>query len=754
MPRFFYDLQNLKAYLVFLNIVFIVHICLAFFEPRNLSDLNEYGLPAGVIGVEIMCIIIEFCDLSMQFYVMWTFKIQYPLLVKLGLSENSDKESKKNRFAPIILQLIVCVAIVIDFIITNTARKSIKYFFPLRPFLLLFRNTPVREEAKNFAKTLSIARDVFLLYILVVVVFASMGVLLFRRLLFTNGPQSSYVNFIRSVTSTFTFVNQADNFNEVVTPTYFVSAAYLIYWVVLSVFGMFFVLGLVIGQFQNGFKRLRDERRKRSLKKKRVGFLAAFALLDSDGSDQLDEEEFILFMKTLRNDIKSENIDNVFKQIMDAESEYTKTSTAQTHASSPIAQANYLSMNSSAPAASVNNDQMHHNRSHSRSSGVGGNFGTRGTSQSKSAAADANPSGPAKSLSLEVFVRSVERFFGVNLGEDDLNKLNMTRVEKVQTTLQFVVFERTWYRKLFQLVVLSNLFVVALYGLYDDEILLDAVMGIFVILYAVEIVLKLFAYGPKKFWYYSDFYHEDGSELQMMANRFDLLVTAVSFLAFVISRGIIMRFYFQPDEDQLRFVMTFPLLRFLSSIHRTRSLMFTLLNLIPKFLSIFVLLLIAYFIYAIIGVQLLSDKFSTVLQDRAPENNFDTLGNAMVSLYVMTLAQNWSDLMYAAVRVTGSFAVTWYFVSFLVLVSLVFTNVFIGVVLDAFQSVNQHGEGVDEKARENEKKAAGRTLLNKIKGISGSSGVNGSSSKADSLASPSNGVNRSTSASSHISLNG
>lgn len=41
----------------------------------------------------------------------------------------------------------------------------------------------------------------------------------------------------------------------------------------------------------------------------------------------------------------------------------------------------------------------------------------------------------------------------------------------------------------------------------------------------------------------------------------------------------------------------------------------------------------------------------------------------------LTLGQDWSEIMYSAIRVTGSFKISWYFVSFLVIVTLVFTNV-------------------------------------------------------------------------------
>lgn len=219
---------------------------------------------------------------------------------------------------------------------------------------------------------------------------------------------------------------------------------------------------------------------------------------------------------------------------------------------------------------------------------------------------------------------------------------------------------------------------------------------------------------------------------------------------------------FDDGEDSLRFVMTFPLLRLFILIESIRDLVFTLIlsvdgsffhvlsflsicvssffpfihpslpfllscpasrplhRMIPQFISVLILMFVLFMVYAVIGVWLFADEWSEVLQDEAPEGNFDTLSNAMLSLFQLLvgevspfffpfrsgslllglrrslshhfiflfffpLPQGWHELMYAGVLVKGGFGATWYFISFIIIVSMLFTNLFVGMVLNAFQ---------------------------------------------------------------------
>ena len=73
--------------------------------------------------------------------------------------------------------------------------------------------------------------------------------------------------------------------------------------------------------------------------------------------------------------------------------------------------------------------------------------------------------------------------------------------------------------------------------------------------------------------------------------------------------------------------------------------------------------------------------------------NFDNVGNAMLTLFEISTTEGWVDVMYAAVDATGidmqpirdySAAWVWFFVAFMVVGSFFVMNLFVGVIIDNF----------------------------------------------------------------------
>ena len=73
--------------------------------------------------------------------------------------------------------------------------------------------------------------------------------------------------------------------------------------------------------------------------------------------------------------------------------------------------------------------------------------------------------------------------------------------------------------------------------------------------------------------------------------------------------------YFNPQNDGLRFVMTFPILRAFTAIRRIRLLLFTLIGLVPSVSSVLALLVVVFLFYGQLGVFLFEGKL-TILQVR------------------------------------------------------------------------------------------------------------------------------------------
>ena len=105
-----------------------------------------------------------------------------------------------------------------------------------------------------------------------------------------------------------------------------------------------------------------------------------------------------------------------------------------------------------------------------------------------------------------------------------------------------------------------------------------------------------------------------------------------------------------------------------------------------------------------IGVRLLAGKFELVLASHAPKSTFDNLPDAILTLFQLlvgevcgaspislsfsvsftfTLIQGWHDVMYTSIKVS-SWNTSWFFISYIILVNLLFTYVLIYIIFQAF----------------------------------------------------------------------
>jgi len=236
------------------------------------------------------------------------------------------------------------------------------------------------------------------------------------------------------------------------------------------------------------------------------------------------------------------------------------------------------------------------------------------------------------------------------------------------------------------ILVMAEIWTYTFYSTWEPEIALDALIGVATGLHFVDILARFVIFGPKAYWFYSNTLdwtrkrnplRKREVEEQEFANRWDFCLMVITVLLLIILGGM------QTRTDLLRFTMSIMLLRAFTLVKSTRSLLYTLVPAMPAFSSLVALLLLVIYIYGIYGMLLFSDKLDVILQSRSPSGNFNGLNNAMITLFQIFIGTKWQTIMYAAV-LTTSWSSLWYFVSFVVLVTLLFSNLFIGVILAVF----------------------------------------------------------------------
>lgn len=194
-------------------------------------------------------------------------------------------------------------------------------------------------------------------------------------------------------------------------------------------------------------------------------------------------------------------------------------------------------------------------------------------------------------------------------------------------------------------------------------------------IFTVEIAIKMAAHGSKPWRYFQDGW-----------NVFDFTIVAVCFM---------------PMEGQfaavLRLVRILRVLRLISGVPRLQLLVGALLKSIPSMGYVGLLLLILFYIYGVIGRFLFAEHDPV---------HFGSLSSSMLSLFRVVTLEDWTDLMYTQMFGAGyvegetidiqptaqSFLAIAFFVSFILLGTMIMLNLFIGVIMSSMNEVQLEAE--------------------------------------------------------------
>ncbi len=107
------------------------------------------------------------------------------------------------------------------------------------------------------------------------------------------------------------------------------------------------------------------------------------------------------------------------------------------------------------------------------------------------------------------------------------------------------------------------------------------------------------------------------------------------------------------------------------------------------------LLLILIYIYAILGVSLFSQN---------DPQHFGSLGKSMLSLFQITTLEGWADILYQQIRAETPTVPAWgailYFVTYILLGTMIMLNLFIGIVLNGMQEIQKEAEAEKTENKE------------------------------------------------------
>jgi voltage-gated sodium channel len=229
--------------------------------------------------------------------------------------------------------------------------------------------------------------------------------------------------------------------------------------------------------------------------------------------------------------------------------------------------------------------------------------------------------------------------------------------------------ENIWTQRFILFVIVFNSIILGMMTnpvlMKDFGNIMNLLCNICVWIFTIEISIKLYVYKKEFFkdpW-----------------NIFDFCIVAVSWIP---TGGVFSSF------RVFRILRTLRALRLITQLERLRIIVQAIIDSIPNVSWASVLLLIIFYIFAIMGTTLYGTDFPV---------EFGTLGKSMFTLFQIMTLEAWADI---ARDVMAEFPLSWfYFVSFILVSSFIVMNVIVGVVVNAISDIS------DDVKKEKQKKA-------------------------------------------------
>lgn len=239
------------------------------------------------------------------------------------------------------------------------------------------------------------------------------------------------------------------------------------------------------------------------------------------------------------------------------------------------------------------------------------------------------------------------------------------------------------------------------------EHVLNLIDFIIILIFTVEIAIKMLAEGSKPWKYFSDAW-----------NIFDFLIVAVCYLAFIV-----------PTIDAsfiavLRLARILRVFRLVTTLPKLQLLVGALLKSIPSMGYVAILLGLLFYIYGSMGVFMFSENDPV---------HFGNLQLSVLSLFRVVTLEDWTDIMY--INIYGCDHSIWgysasegctnpkgfgvgaalFFISFVLIGTMIVLNLFIGVIMSSMDEAKKDAEA---KMQEDITNKNGLTLLDEMANLS------------------------------------
>lgn len=271
-----------------------------------------------------------------------------------------------------------------------------------------------------------------------------------------------------------------------------------------------------------------------------------------------------------------------------------------------------------------------------------------------------------------------------------LQRLSPALYLSAPSQLVHTIVRHRFFVFLFDFIILVNAVFIAL---DEENPLISNSEWFFLALYIMEIVLKLYTNEPRAFYSTHNFW-----------NWFDTIIVVAALVATIANSALKSSSGYTSRQilDIVFILRVLRLIRVVDSIHRFRTILNTLIRIGPAILTFGQLILVVYYVFAMVGMELFKGKVQfTEKQSDAGfcgnellnntafaryqycKNNFNNVVASFILLLELTVVNQWHVLS-SGFSVTTHSAARLFFVLFHITVVIIIINIFVAFVLEAF----------------------------------------------------------------------
>ena len=233
------------------------------------------------------------------------------------------------------------------------------------------------------------------------------------------------------------------------------------------------------------------------------------------------------------------------------------------------------------------------------------------------------------------------------------------------------------FEAFFTLVIVVNSVILAARTQHQSDATEDAffiINTVLLSLFTVEIIIKVIALLPRRY-------------ILDRWNIFDVVVVTLSWIGYSVGGS---------GASIVRLFRVGRLFMLVKKAKGLQTLINTLLQALPAFLNISFLLLVVYFIFGIMGVQL----FGRTPHGNAVDEmtNFETVWNALITLFTIGTTETWEDVMNSVGETSSMPIAIAYFYVFMMIGAFIMMNVLITIITEAFEEASDASSNSDKLA--------------------------------------------------------